>query len=145
MQILRVIDYDLYRRFCNAEVDDEYVIYEVFSQRGGKELLESDSGSVFAAVLVVGAWDLGGRPKEIRQLSNVYKRIRSRLPNNEQGSAVFFKQNGLEALIDRMDPVKSFHTLDLLISFVDRNQVSFRSVVDFVELFDVAPTGIEER
>ena len=143
LHILRAIDFELYEQFCIAEVNDEDAIHTVFSRRGGSELLESDVGSTFAAVLAVGAWDVSGRPSDMTRASRIYFRLRTRKSKAKddrtlQTSMIDVEQRERQALIDGMSIDQSLNAIHFLQSQIGRNGFSIKSVVDLIEMFSAS-------
>ena len=139
--ILRTIDYDLYKQFCTKEVDEDAVVFRVFSRLGGEDLLQSDVGSIFTSVIIIGDWDLRGRPNKIETHSKIFARIWSRYREEAHIPSTDIELREREELFDHMNPSKSFNTISLLKSFIENERVSFRSVIELIELFLIGQTA----
>ena len=145
MFIFRTIDYPLYRQFFNLEVNEESVVYGIFSRNGGEKLIQSDEGSLFAIVIVAIYWDLQGRPRDIEHFSSLFSRINSRIGNENLYPSTDLEKKKQEELFDRMNPVRSSNTLGILLPLINQEQDSFQSVFELIELFNTTQAEVDKR
>lgn len=136
MQILRTIDINLYRRFCTSQSSDEDVIYQVFSIQDGSKLLQTASGQIFASTIIVGAWDLIGRPSKLEEYANVYRRLHTRKSGTRIMDSPDTEQRKKHILFDFLDPYQTIQFINGMQSYIVNSDFGLKSVVELIELFE---------
>lgn len=144
LQILRVLDRDLFGTFRSLEKTDEQVVQDVFSRPGGAELIASDTGCLFVAVIVVAAWDIAGRPTDVKHYSRICGRLHSRLREESLPISMDEKLTKTYKLLDRLDPAKSFNTLSILKDLIEKQELFIHAVFDLIERFEQSSNRLEK-
>ena len=136
LHILRSLDQDLYRRFRHSEADDEYIIRQVFSGQGGKELIQTDVGSLFAMVIVALSAMLRNHLHDLEDNSAVYLRIFSKhlAIHNRDSPELQLKE--ADELLDLMNSEKCLNTVGSIRSQLWEEQSNFKSIFNLIDLIE---------
>ena len=140
LHILRVLDHELYNEFRGLEVDDEYVIRQVFSRASGEKLIETDVGSAFAVITVVLVRMLGGNAEEVEERSQIYQRLRSTYVSEQNPQTPGLGPSEPDELIDLMSAGKCLNSLHAIESQLQIESTTFTSLFNLIELIQTTTT-----